>query len=1068
MIPSFRNAIMEVDDPNGKTSAKEDNILLQLKCIFYAMSESEKQYFNPKGFCHAFKDYDGNPTNVFEQMDADEFFNMFMDRLEGLIKGTKQENVIKQHFGGVLSNEFICKGCPHYSEREESFINVNLQVKNKKSILQSLSSFVEGEMLEGDNAYQCNECNKKVNTLKRACLKRLPNNLIMVLKRFEFDYDIMAKVKVNDYCEFPTKLNMEPYTQQGLRKAEKLKTSANSQQNAANQEDTQQQTSEKEYPQSYFEYKLVGIVIHLGVADSGHYYSLIQDRELPDVSDDRKWYEFNDTIVKHFDAKDIPNEAYGGEEKWRYYQVTDNTPSIISSLKEKIRNAYLLFYERIEPYEEEVANPVKIPEAPKEVKKEDAKEDDKEGKTSKGKSQNKEKGKNLKDADTPLANISAFATEVEPSSAIPEEFLRNLREDNTKFHIHKNIFSKDHEYFEFILDLFFQRSFIPNLNYNENGYEISVKVQPKEYRDFDLIRMSLTFLLTTVLREKSRYGIIKLLPAVKRALHDNIPACQWILDVFTSKRILTEFLLDCTISDMRKFVVGILMVAFRKIYPFEGKGAANRLMETDKKTGLPVTRLANFINACIQLIFETKQGSREFTDFFKIFYEIARTGPEPTGYLIHHKVIGRLMDFFYDGMSPLNEFFRNMSDVPYKESGDLIGFCHEEKKKHRTTLDEILAKRKERAMPEHHSAHRTFLWQSVSYLITFCKISKSPKRCPWQIGDYDYEVVSEERTLLTPEFIFITKAIDDATHKIAYRAIGKLYSYLAYEDAKFTTILLNALKQGFTEKDHSVYRQYFRCFYNFMLLKDSLEEQRLNELCGMFAKSFHENSNYYMETDMMSSFFLKMVGRVEGFRNYFMKQPDTWTWIINWLSQYPSPPLGMPQSPIKLQKKRAGVPCWKYAIQEYKSISQLKLQKFKRLAKGEPELLTDKWDSDNDLGDHEFQLSEKLDYHDNHHQKWVTAEVDSILEEMIRINCISEDKEIPPTWLSKECDGLAPFETMQVVQEQIEKESERIELSEKLAAAGAGGNQNDPETDPEAEYQKIMDSDPGDSSSDNA
>jgi len=244
-------------------------------------------------------------------MDADEFFNMFMDRLETQIKGTKHEHSIKQHFGGIVSNELICKGCPHYSEREESFLTVNLQVKNKKNIDQSLAAFVEGEMLEGDNAYHCAQCDKKVNTLKRACLKKLPNHLIMVLKRFEFDFDAMAKVKVNDLWEFPTRLNLEAYTQQGLRKAEKAKKNEND----INQDTEQKNEDNQEYPTSYFEYKLTGVVIHLGFADSGHYYSLIQDREAPEVPEDKKWYEFNDHMVTNFDPKNIANVAFGGEEK---------------------------------------------------------------------------------------------------------------------------------------------------------------------------------------------------------------------------------------------------------------------------------------------------------------------------------------------------------------------------------------------------------------------------------------------------------------------------------------------------------------------------------------------------------------------------------------------------------------------------------------------------------------------------------------------------------------------------------------------------------------------------------
>lgn len=116
----------------------------------------------------------------------------------------------------MFANEFICKDCPHYSEREEPFLAVSLQVKNKSSIQESLKYYVEGEMLEGDNAYYCEKCEKKVNTLKRCCIKRMPNTLFLVLKRFEFDFDLMQKIKVNDYCEFPMELDMSPYSQQEL------------------------------------------------------------------------------------------------------------------------------------------------------------------------------------------------------------------------------------------------------------------------------------------------------------------------------------------------------------------------------------------------------------------------------------------------------------------------------------------------------------------------------------------------------------------------------------------------------------------------------------------------------------------------------------------------------------------------------------------------------------------------------------------------------------------------------------------------------------------------------------
>lgn len=102
-------------------------------------------------------------------------------------------------------------------------MTISLQVKNKHSIKESLEAFVEGEMLEGDNAYYCEKCEKKVNTLKRCCIKRMPNVLFMVLKRFEFNFDTMTKFKINDYCEFPMQINMREYSQEMLAKRDLLK-----------------------------------------------------------------------------------------------------------------------------------------------------------------------------------------------------------------------------------------------------------------------------------------------------------------------------------------------------------------------------------------------------------------------------------------------------------------------------------------------------------------------------------------------------------------------------------------------------------------------------------------------------------------------------------------------------------------------------------------------------------------------------------------------------------------------------------------------------------------------------
>ena len=95
MIPTFRKAILEVEDSNLGKEPDEENVLHQLKMIFGGLMEIERQYFNPKKFCRAFKDIDGSPIDPMVQKDVDEFFNMAIDRFEKLVKGQKEEKVIK-------------------------------------------------------------------------------------------------------------------------------------------------------------------------------------------------------------------------------------------------------------------------------------------------------------------------------------------------------------------------------------------------------------------------------------------------------------------------------------------------------------------------------------------------------------------------------------------------------------------------------------------------------------------------------------------------------------------------------------------------------------------------------------------------------------------------------------------------------------------------------------------------------------------------------------------------------------------------------------------------------------
>ena len=62
---------------------------------------------------------------------------------------------------GVILDVFDCGPAPRYT-RAEPFTALNVDVRFQRHLFESLEAFVKGDLLEGNNAYQCEKCNKKV------------------------------------------------------------------------------------------------------------------------------------------------------------------------------------------------------------------------------------------------------------------------------------------------------------------------------------------------------------------------------------------------------------------------------------------------------------------------------------------------------------------------------------------------------------------------------------------------------------------------------------------------------------------------------------------------------------------------------------------------------------------------------------------------------------------------------------------------------------------------------------------------------------------------------------------
>ncbi|XP_071463035.1 ubiquitin carboxyl-terminal hydrolase 9X-like isoform X2 [Marmota flaviventris] len=326
---------------------KEYNIgvLRHLQVIFGHLAASQLQYYVPRGFWKQFRLW-GEPVNLREQHDALEFFNSLVDSLDEALKALGHPAMLSKVLGGSFADQKICQGCPHRYECEESFTTLNVDIRNHQNLLDSLEQYIKGDLLEGANAYRCEKCDKKVDTVKRLLIKKLPPVLAIQLKRFDYDWERECAIKFNDYFEFPRELDMEPYTVAGVAKLEGDNI------NSESQLIGQKEQSESENTRNT-KYRLVGVLVHSGQASGGHYYSYIIQRNGKDGERDH-WYKFDDgdvTECKMDDDEEMKNQCFGGEYMG---EVFDHMMKRMSYRRQKRWwNAYILFYERMDTVDED-------------------------------------------------------------------------------------------------------------------------------------------------------------------------------------------------------------------------------------------------------------------------------------------------------------------------------------------------------------------------------------------------------------------------------------------------------------------------------------------------------------------------------------------------------------------------------------------------------------------------------------------------------------------------------------------------------------------------------------------
>ncbi|KAK5111628.1 hypothetical protein LTR85_011806 [Meristemomyces frigidus] len=250
-------------------------------------------------------------VQIQNQEDVHGFYADFLSRLEDSMPNAERKGAFSRFYNGKFISQ-IKGSCGHVSTKSEPFNDVAITVKNKTSLSDSLNEFVQGEPMQGANRYRCHTCDPQsgllVDAMKRTCLDEVPDNLTFCLKRFTFESMMGMEGKVNDRFEFPQQVDMALYERAHVEEQEK-----------AVEPDI---------------FELVGVIVHQGSLEFGHYWSYTR------LAGSSTWVRLEDQNVQLCASiKDVQHFCFGG--------------LCFNNGQEKTDNGYVLFYQRRTHLEEQ-------------------------------------------------------------------------------------------------------------------------------------------------------------------------------------------------------------------------------------------------------------------------------------------------------------------------------------------------------------------------------------------------------------------------------------------------------------------------------------------------------------------------------------------------------------------------------------------------------------------------------------------------------------------------------------------------------------------------------------------
>ncbi|KAI6652262.1 Ubiquitin carboxyl-terminal hydrolase 7 isoform X1 [Oopsacas minuta] len=307
----LRRAVYQMPTQGHDTNL---SVALALQRLFYELQHSDKAV-STKKLTRAFG---WKTLDILMQHDVQEMCRVLLDNLDAAMKNTCVDGTIPGYLEGKMESYIKCTGVDYMSSREETFFDIQLNVKGLSHISDSFRDYIAPEILDGDNKYDAGDHGLQ-KAEKGVFFLRFPPVLHLHLMRFQFDPQTNLNDKINDRCEFPDRLDLTEFL--------------------------------KDPPTKPVIYLLHTIFVHTGDNNGGHYVTYLN----PNC--DENWFKFDDEIVFRCSKEEAIENNFGGQSEHHnnrfctnaymlVYICEDDMEDIIRTVTEEDIPQYL--HQRIE------------------------------------------------------------------------------------------------------------------------------------------------------------------------------------------------------------------------------------------------------------------------------------------------------------------------------------------------------------------------------------------------------------------------------------------------------------------------------------------------------------------------------------------------------------------------------------------------------------------------------------------------------------------------------------------------------------------------------------------------